>query len=251
MGYISDGFGTQETIGGITLFESMRSNQLATSNYAGLMSPQDKAKLDGIESGANNYVHPDSGVLPGIYTQVEVDAQGHVVAGWKTTDGGTSTNAYIQGGTIFIGENQITPLTAESKLTMDNLPDDVKAFIEKFMDSIPFTQADKEKLDSSGSGGSSDSFCWFTKTATGNLVLKSLSTSVGNEEDCLFMKNADGNIILKDLGLSDDDAGDDSVIAASNDISQLVAKFTSPEKDTYDDVIAADSDTQQLIDKFK
>ena len=159
MGYISDGFGTQETIGGITLFESMRSNQLATPNYAGLMSPQDKAKLDGIEENAN-------------------------------------------------------------KCTC-TIPDEIKAFIEKFKDSIPFTQEDKDKLDASGT----------------------------NPESCLLALTEDGNIVLKPFGSQDEDE-DDNVIAVAGDIAQLIAKFTSPDKDEYDDVIATDSDTQQLINKF-
>lgn len=52
---------------------------LATSSESGLMSSTDKKKLDGIESGANKYVHPayterDSGLY-----KVTVDDTGHVV----------------------------------------------------------------------------------------------------------------------------------------------------------------------------
>ncbi len=46
MSFIDERMGTQETVGGITLFESMRSNHLVTHDYAGLMSAQDKIKLD-------------------------------------------------------------------------------------------------------------------------------------------------------------------------------------------------------------
>ena len=47
----------------------------------GLMSKQDKAKLDLVEAQANNYSHPISGVLAGTYCNVTVDAQGHVLRG--------------------------------------------------------------------------------------------------------------------------------------------------------------------------
>lgn len=51
---------------------------VATASTAGAMSAADKAKLDGIAEGANNYTHPahtahDSGLY-----KVTVDAQGHV-----------------------------------------------------------------------------------------------------------------------------------------------------------------------------
>lgn len=46
---------------------------------------EDRAKLDGIEEGANNYVHPESGVTAGTYRSVTVDEQGHVTAGTNPT----------------------------------------------------------------------------------------------------------------------------------------------------------------------
>lgn len=54
---------------------------LATNTKKGYMSPQEKIKLAGIEERANRYVHPTSGVKPGIYLQVEVNKEGHVIVG--------------------------------------------------------------------------------------------------------------------------------------------------------------------------
>ena len=41
-----------------TRWDAKADNTLATSAANGLMSKEDKAKLDGVEAGANNYVHP-------------------------------------------------------------------------------------------------------------------------------------------------------------------------------------------------
>ena len=41
-----------------TRWDTKADNTLATSAANGLMSKEDKAKLDGVEAGANNYVHP-------------------------------------------------------------------------------------------------------------------------------------------------------------------------------------------------
>ena len=57
----------------------------ATTSVAGFMSNTDKTKLDGIATGANNYVHPTSGVTSGSYAKVTVDANGHVTAGLVPT----------------------------------------------------------------------------------------------------------------------------------------------------------------------
>lgn len=51
------------------------------------------SKLDGIDTGANKYVHPASGVTPGTYHRVTVDTDGHVTAGTNAVttvaEGGT------------------------------------------------------------------------------------------------------------------------------------------------------------------
>ena len=51
---------------------------LATDATAGAMSAADKAKLDGIAAGANNYTHPEHTAHESGLYKVTVDAQGHV-----------------------------------------------------------------------------------------------------------------------------------------------------------------------------
>lgn len=51
---------------------------LATASTAGAMSAADKAKLDGIAAGANNYTHPEHTAHESGLYKVTVDAQGHV-----------------------------------------------------------------------------------------------------------------------------------------------------------------------------
>ena len=52
-----------------------------------------KQKLDNIEINANNYIHPESSVLPGAYRKVTVDKYGHVI------EGSNSTLTVAEGGT--------------------------------------------------------------------------------------------------------------------------------------------------------
>lgn len=57
----------------------------ATEESGGLMSAADKAKLDGIEEGANKYGHPaHTAYASGIY-KITVDASGHVVGAAAVT----------------------------------------------------------------------------------------------------------------------------------------------------------------------
>lgn len=51
---------------------------LATVSTAGAMSAADKAKLDGIAAGANNYTHPEHTAKESGLYKVTVGAQGHV-----------------------------------------------------------------------------------------------------------------------------------------------------------------------------
>lgn len=58
---------------------------VATTESDGLMSSADKAKLDGIEAGANNYTHPVyEAKQAGLY-RISVDSTGHVATADKMT----------------------------------------------------------------------------------------------------------------------------------------------------------------------
>ena len=58
----------------------------ATNTYEGSMSATDKAKLDTVETSANNYIHPSSGISAGEYTVLNVNSTGHIVSGSKPTN---------------------------------------------------------------------------------------------------------------------------------------------------------------------
>lgn len=64
---------------------SLSDPNVATTENNGLMSSADKAKLDGIEAGANNYTHPVyEAKQAGLY-RISVDNTGHVAAADKMT----------------------------------------------------------------------------------------------------------------------------------------------------------------------
>jgi hypothetical protein len=64
---------------------SLSDPHVATTENNGLMSSADKAKLDGIEAGANNYIHPVyEAKQAGLY-RISVDNTGHVATADKMT----------------------------------------------------------------------------------------------------------------------------------------------------------------------
>ena len=69
-------------------------------------------------TGTITITHNTSEVAAGTYRSVTVDTKGHVTAGTNPTtlDGYKITDAKIENGTITLGSNTITPLTAESTL---------------------------------------------------------------------------------------------------------------------------------------
>ncbi len=77
----------QDDVKHITAEERNRWNTIldgikpATEQVAGLMSVEDKFKLDKIDNFANNYKHPTSGVNAGSYIRVTVNEHGHVIYG--------------------------------------------------------------------------------------------------------------------------------------------------------------------------
>ena len=57
----------------------------ATQTVAGLMSKDDKTKLDGVAVGANKYIHPSYSAQSNKLYKVTVDSQGHVSATSEVT----------------------------------------------------------------------------------------------------------------------------------------------------------------------
>ena len=74
-------------------------------------------------SGERTISHANSGVTAGTYKSVTVNATGHVTAGTNPTtlSGYGITDAKIASGTITLGSNTITPLTASSTLDATKL----------------------------------------------------------------------------------------------------------------------------------
>ena len=72
-----------------TQFNSLLSNKVDKISGKGLSTNDytttEKTKLSGIETGANKYVHPTSGVTASSYTKVTVDVNVHVVTGSNPT----------------------------------------------------------------------------------------------------------------------------------------------------------------------
>ena len=136
MSFTKDTVGTVESVGGVSLFESLRSNQNASESFSGLMSATDKIKLDGIEEGANKYIHPDSPAEVGTYMQVVIDKQGHIVDGRLLQDSTLSdyriVDAYITpDNEIVLGENKIRPRMPDENVPwrqISNRPDTVAGY---------------------------------------------------------------------------------------------------------------------------
>ena len=136
MSFTKDTVGTVESVGGVSLFESLRSNQNASESFSGLMSATDKIKLNGIEEGANKYIHPDSPAEVGTYMQVVIDKQGHIVDGRLLQDSTLSdyriVDAYITpDNEIVLGENKIRPMMPDENVPwrqISNRPDTVAGY---------------------------------------------------------------------------------------------------------------------------
>lgn len=88
----------------------------ATTSAAGFMSATDKTKLDGIESGANAYVHPTTTAVAAAAKKVGNDANGHVVLGGALTasDVGAAASSHAHGNITSGGDITATAPTVAS-----------------------------------------------------------------------------------------------------------------------------------------
>lgn len=88
---------------------------VATQSADGLMSATDKTKLDGIEEGANKYIHATHGAYAeGIY-KITVDGEGHVTA--ATAVAKADLDAIINVAT----QTEAGLMSAEDKVKVDGL----------------------------------------------------------------------------------------------------------------------------------
>lgn len=91
---------------------------LATELSDGLMSKEDKLKLNRLKFGGS-YTHPKSPVIPGVYNKVTVDEYGHVVFGIDQKVVDTAKNALMLGGInaeFYISRNNPDMVNTQLKL---------------------------------------------------------------------------------------------------------------------------------------
>lgn len=140
MSFTKDKAGLIKTVGGISLFDGIRSNATATPDMDGLMSAADKEKLDSL----HNYVHPDSGVIPGKYLVVEVDERGHVIAGksmkYSTLADFGIADAYIdlEDNSVVLGSHRVKVISPDDKVRWDQLVDVPNSRVNEWQTDITY-----------------------------------------------------------------------------------------------------------------
>lgn len=127
----------------------------ASSSAAGLMSSSDKAKLDGIATGANKYTHPTSGVTAGTYKSVTVNAQGHVTGGSNPTtlSGYGITDAEAKGSvsshnTSTSAHSDIRDLISGLTTRLNALADSDDTTLDQMSEIVAYIKANKSLIDS-------------------------------------------------------------------------------------------------------
>ena len=118
------------------------SGSVATTTSNGLMSAEDKHKLDTISYNANFYEHPKVSLVPGTYNSVTVDRYGHVIDASTVTD---VDNAAKLGGRPASEYALLTSPVFRGTPTLTNTPsvDDTNAitnvrFVKDYVSSITF-----------------------------------------------------------------------------------------------------------------
>ena len=97
----------------------------ATDDTDGLMSAEDKAKLDGIASGANNYTHPTfTARNAGLY-KITVNNQGHVTAATAVVKGDITALGIPSTNTTYNNATTYTDglMSSEDKTKLDGIAD--------------------------------------------------------------------------------------------------------------------------------
>ena len=130
----------------------------ATSSANGLMSATDKAKLDGIASGANAYTHPHSGVTAGTYKKVTVNAAGHVtsgenpttLAGYGITDAeakGTASSAVSTHNSATNAHSDIRTLITNLTTKLNNLANSDDTTLDQMKEVVAYIKNNKSLID--------------------------------------------------------------------------------------------------------
>ncbi len=104
-----------------TKVDKVDGKTLSTNDYTNA----EKTKLSGIETGANKYTHPTSGVTASSYTKVTVDVNGHVttgsnpttLSGYGITDAASKTHTHVSGDITSLDASKLT-----GTISIDRLP---------------------------------------------------------------------------------------------------------------------------------
>ena len=172
---------------------------VATDEANGLMSATDKAKLDGIANGANNYTHPSyTARTSGLY-KITVDASGHVSAvtavtkaditalGIPGSDTNTTYSTFIGAGSYAAGGSGLVPAPAAGENdeylrgdgTWATPPNTTYSNATSYTAGL-MSSADKEKLDGIASGANKTTVDSALSTYSSNPVRNSVVTNALN-----------------------------------------------------------------------
>ena len=173
----------------------------ATDDADGLMSAEDKAKLDGIASGANNYVHPSyTAKISGLY-KITVDGMGHVSAvasvtksditalGIPGSDTNTTYSAFKGATASAAGGSGLVPAPAQGDqakfLKADGTwgtPENTTYNNATTSTAGLMSSTDKAKLDGIASGANKTTVDTALSTSSTNPVRNSVVTNALNKK---------------------------------------------------------------------
>ena len=161
----------------------------ATTSTAGFMSAEDKTKLEGVETGANKYVHPASAAgakAEGLY-KIATDANGHVT-------GATAVEKTDITALGIPAENTDTTYTAGSGLTLSGTEFSIASkgvTADKIADGVIKTY-DVATTSENGLMSSED------KTALDNLKTNAITTDASGfvQKSPIKFRGSDGGIEL-------------------------------------------------------
>ena len=171
----------------------------ATTSTDGLMSSEDKTKLNGIATGANNYTHPSyTARTSGLY-KITVDASGHVSAvtavtkaditalGIPGSDTNTTYSTFIGAGSYAAGGSGLVPAPAAGENdeylrgdgTWATPPNTTYSNATSYTSGL-MSSADKEKLDGIASGANKTTVDTALSSYSSNPVRNSVVTNALN-----------------------------------------------------------------------
>ena len=141
---------TKSDITGLGIPAQDTTYSAATTSAAGLMSADDKSKLDGIAAGANKYTHPThTAAASGLY-KVTVDGSGHVTATTAVTKSDiTALGIPAQDTTYSLSSFGITSTAAELNY-VDGVTSNIQTQLNGKVDLMPYEYTKNVNFGSTG-----------------------------------------------------------------------------------------------------